>query len=198
MRNTAAALLSLALALFIVIPALGQRKGEPPYTEATFSYPSDPTRVLLQVTTGAMDMTIRSMTLYGDGRLDLEVRSGTQTVVSEYTRDLEPAEVEAMLRLAVDHGLAEWDGTRIRAHQLRERGGRGYLPPTDTTRATIVVALEDYRRGDYKVEHVEQLIRLQAPRFTSEFSPGIPELKGVADLVDLLDAEMLRAEGAKK
>ena len=122
---------------------------EPDYTQAEFTYPSDPTRELLHVSSaGTMIKSTHSMTLTGDGTLTL--RSNHEGREEEYTSLLENREVEQLLRLAVDHGLAEWDETRVQAKQLDVTRGRGATTPTDASRAHVRLSIDDYGRGSYR------------------------------------------------
>jgi len=184
--------------VFLAVCALGQRKGEPPYTEATFNYSKNPTRVVLHVIMSGQDLKIRTMTLFGDGRLDFEVRTGTETILAESSRQISTEEMNRILRDAVDHGLVEWDNGRIHSLQLTSRGGRGYGPPEDSANVTLLIALTEYRRGPYQLKDVERTIRVHGPGYAAEDFPEIVEFAGINNLVILMNEEFGKAGGVNK
>ena len=179
----------------LAVCSLGQRRGEPTYTETTFDYSRDSTRVVLHIIERTQDMTIRAMTIYGDGRLDLEIRTGIETILAEYSRQISTADMDRILRDAVDHGLVEWDNGRIHSLQLTSRAGRGYGPPEDSGNVTVLISLTEYRRGAYQLKDVERTIRVRGSEFAAEVFPEIVEFKGVNNLVARLNREFKEAEG---
>jgi len=184
--------------LFLAACAFGQRKGEPTYAEATFEYSRDPTRVVLHVIVTTPDLITRTMTVYGDGRLDLEIRTGTETTLDEHSRQTSTEELDRILRDAVDHGLIEWDEGRIHSLQLTSRGGRGYGPPSDSQNVTLLISVTEYRRGSYQLKDVERTIRLRGPEYVARDFPEIVEFTGIHNLVAQLDREFKEAEKMKK
>ena len=187
----------LSLWFFLTVCAFGQRRGEPTYAEASFGYSKDPTRVILHVTEGRQDMRIQSMTVYGDGRLDIELRTGSETVLVEHSRQLSEAEVSRILRDAVDHGLAEWDNGRMHSLILTKKGGRAYAPSPDARNVTILISLTEYRRGPYEIESLERTARVRGADVAAEVFPEIPEFRGVANLMALMDEEFRRMEAER-
>jgi hypothetical protein len=192
MRKMTAILIPLWF--FVATCAFGQRRGEPRYAEANFDYSRDPTRVILHIVEGRQDLKIQSMTIYGDGRLDLEIRPGPETILSEHSRQLSDVEMTRILRSVVDHGLAEWDNGRIHSLQLTKRGGRAYAPPPDARNITILISLREYRRGPYEMKNLERTIQVRGAEYAVEIFPDIPEFRGVLNLMSQMDEEFRRLE----
>lgn len=152
---------------------------EPDYSDAVFSVPADPTRAVLHVTITSMDMIVRSLTLYGDGRVEL-----THNVDGESELQLEFQDVESVLEGAVRHGLAEYDAMAVRARKLTLREGKPLPGSLDGPNVLVLLSVDGYKRGGYSAPTVERKITMKGPRLSARFFPEIPQFQGVVDLVD--------------
>lgn len=193
--------LSSARLAFGLLMSLSSTPGTaPPASDAanvSYSYSHDPSAVILFVQVFAPQVgSSRSLTLFGDGRLELLVRPGSQEGDSRSEIRLSLEEVDQLLRGAVDSGLAEWDATRIEAEQLKASNGRRFLV-VDGTAVHVSLALESFCRGDRTVRDVRKSIRVRSPRDMAERFPGIEEYEGIARLVDYLYAALSRASEGK-
>lgn len=179
---------TVAAVSLLIASACAAASGSPPdFSVANFSYNNDPTKVILYVAVGGgMRANKRSMTLYGDGRLQLvEVHGGITGKSHESL--LSTAEINRLLRIAVDHGLAEWDSTRIRARLLERSGGNNFSPPEDFPSVLVLLSIENYEREGYEAEHVEKELRFRGARFFAPHLPSVPEIAGIATLHDELN-----------
>lgn len=175
----------LLLTLSLASPACGiQRPGEPPYTEAEFTYSTDPTRAILhmKVTNNARERW--EMTLFGDGKMVLfeEIRGQAQKQAVSLPDD----EVRDVLRKVVDSGLAEWDPLAFDAQFSEKYGGKSPPRMFDAPRVTITISLDSYARGDFDLVDVRRNIKAwNGEGSRAEMFPDIPEYGGIAYLLDL-------------
>lgn len=72
------------------------------FGDVEYSIPAEPFRAVLHVSTAASDDSARSVTLYGDGSLDL-----VDGVQGAFTHAIGRAELERLVGDAVGHGLLE-------------------------------------------------------------------------------------------
>lgn len=152
------------------------------YGTSSFTFSSDPAEVVLSI---ASETGLRrrrtSMSIYGDGRTELRVAAGEQ-VREQYEVSLDYSEVEALLRLAVNHGLVEYDSTNIMARRFRRLQGRPYGGAADASQLKLSLSLESYTRGDYAQRNVEKSIRFYAAGLAARAFPEIKEIQGLAEL----------------
>ncbi len=188
-------LLGILAVLALAISVSGiHLPGEPPYTEAEFSYSTDPTRAILHVTrVSAMLMGYsRSLTLFGDGKLKLVKEEKGEK--SHFTRSLSQTEVDALMRNLVDHGLAEWDQMALYALEI-ERTGRGFPPPSDASKVQILIRLEEYSRGDLVLTDLtRRIVPRGAESSYARALPDVPEYKGIVYLNDFFRSQLELAE----
>lgn len=91
------------------------------------------------------------------------------------------------MRQVVDYGLAEWDLTRVQARQLEKNSGLLFRSiPEDAVRDTILISLENYERGDYRVEKLERKVRFRGASIANRLYPEILEIKGIVELKRVL------------
>lgn len=164
------------------------------FSDASFTFSADPAAVVLSVQyAGGLSGTVERLTLYGDGRLELSRGRGPH-IQSREELKLEFEEMNALLKTAVSHGLAEWDGTRIRVRQMELNRGKEFNAPTDHPTATILLSLEDYRRGQYVASDVDRTIRCYAPYLVDEHYPKILEIRGIVELLDRMNDSFARVD----
>lgn len=148
--------------------------------ELSFEYSDDPAAVVLYLQlfgTGTDSAT--SYTLYGDGRLQCEKRVARQTRTSE--RQLEPRDVRGLLALAIEHGLADWDDTRIESEMAREQPGIDSIV-TDAETTSLTIALVRFQRGARVTQDLRKRIRVTAPDLAAKAFPAIREFNGLVQV----------------
>jgi len=58
----------------------------------------------------------------------------------------------------------------------------------------VLIGVDDYRRGSYKVDRAERTISISDPGFSARTFPGIPQFQGIVELVEWM---MRHLEAAK-
>jgi len=154
-------------------------------TARSFTASTDPASVVLYVATTAPGVAqTRSMTVYGDGRVEL-VQNRLNKIEAEYSLHFEPAEIDRLLKIAVDHGLAEWETTSIEERQARALDGKPILA-LDSPITYVRLSLQRYTNAGHHYDDVEKKIHFQAVGLASMLSPEIPEFTGLQLLYDEL------------
>ena len=164
-------------------PGSAELLAESPFTQATFNYSTQPDKMLVFVSfvPGYGPRTQLSVGLFGDGRLVFKEIKAGKTI--EETVQLTDGDLESILRLVVNFGLAEWDMTRVRAQQLEKNNGNIYGGiSSDSTHTTVLISLENYRRGTLALDHLEAVVRFQGPFQANELYPPILEIRGIVEL----------------
>ncbi len=162
------------------------------YAGADFSLSSDPSAVLLFVQVGTPTTGItRSMRLFGDGRLELA--TSRASVPERHSISLDDEAKRALVAIAVNHGLAEWDTTRIESEKAIALDGRQFVA-SDGNVVRVMLTLERYQRGDQVRENVTKSMTVSSPNLAVRYFPNVPEFKGVSDL-ELYLRRTLDAEG---
>lgn len=188
------AILSLILML-TPSASLGQRTGDVPYTEATFEVSEEPTRVVMQVrTSGGLLAATRTMTVYGDGLVELQGREKDH-VTGNFTVHIGIEGVRSLMETAVSHGVAEWHSDTIRAW-MRQKHPR-LLNIADGGRVGVSLALEHYRRGSYEKTNHSLSFTTKTPADAARFYPEIAQFQGVTELLKWFDAEWNKAKQAE-
>lgn len=159
-----------------------------PYREAVFEYSDEPSKVLVFVSSTGMSGYQRTMALHGNGQLVLRKLRGGE-VLEEAEAHLEKNQVEQILRLVVDHGLAEWDLTRVQGKQLEKNSGKLYSAiPSDATRDTVLISLAYYERGELRRHDLERKVRFLGASVADRLYPPILEIRGIVELKRALRA----------
>ncbi len=188
--TTAIAVCSLLLAW-----AGRARASENPYAGAEFTVSSDPSAVVLfvQVLAPAEPKEYRSLRLFGDGRLELSNSKAGASEPLRRERRLDEVARRDLVNVAVSHGLAEWDATRIESEKAIALNGR-QLSISDGNVVTVWLTLETYRRNGEERTGVSKQITVATPGMTIRYFPGIPEFGGVREL-ELYLQGLLKEEG---
>jgi len=153
-----------------------------PLTEASFTLSSDPTDAILSIrSTGGLRGTVSEMNLYGDGRLVLS-REQHGNFLGEWVRELNFEEMRRLVRIATDHGLAEWRPEKQEIRQRELAGGQPLPRLIDGSRVEVRLALKSYERGTIRLEPVISHISFNTPSFLVQKFPGYQELQGVRQL----------------
>lgn len=161
---------------------------------ASFTAATDPSTVVLYVgVSSPRSRTARSMTVYGNGNVELR-KTQLARVEEAYDIVLEPSERDRLLRLAVDYGLAEWDDTSIEARMAR-RLGTGRFLPSDAAEVRIMLAFTSYTNGDVSRTDLRKDIRFAAVETGLEIAPDIHELEGLKMLASELHRLWDQANG---
>jgi len=167
---------------------------ESPYASAEFSVSSDPANLILLVQgySTSVDVT-DSLRLFGDGRLELAV-SGRLPEPERRQLMLTEAAKEELVAIAVRHGLAEWDTSRIESEKSILLNSR-QMGTSDGYVLTVTLALESYRRGSFERADVVKKMSVASPDLAMEYFPGLPEFRGLFELQKymqrLMDSEGL-------
>lgn len=167
----------------------------PAESAVEFRSSSDPTKVVLFVqeewaSTG--DRT--SMSLYGDGRLEIAHGvAGGGAPVSKSTQ-LTADAAEMLLRQVVDDGLAEYDAPTIEA-RLRARVGDVIPLSSDGPLVTVLVSLEELRRGEQVRAPLFTRIQFSSPRLLAKNFPDFSEFQGLVRLMDYMRDALSRSGG---
>ena len=157
------------------------------YADADYSYSHDPIKAVLTISTSSNDFTKQSLIIFGDGRMEIsDSRKGS------WEAQLEREAMDTLVHRLVRLGLAEWDGDTIRAWQLQDLGGP-FPGKTDAMRIRVLFALDEYKRGNYRVESIQRSATVRAPAFVERTFPNIPQFKALSELADLLSSEIEKA-----
>lgn len=174
------------IAFFVTCTTASLSQEKTKFESAEFAFSEDPTAVVLFVNIWSpASFESYSSTLYGDGRLELQVKHvGTDTTLESYETNISHQDVQALLRNAVHHGLCEWDGSSVQARILRANNGQPYMAGADGVRVTVMLSLSRYSRGEYSKKDLERIIKLADPSHIAPVFPDIIELQGVSTLGD--------------
>ena len=189
---------AIGLALSACSPVQQPRDAE----AVAFTYSHEPDQVVLSVETFVpLSAVTRSMTLSGDGRLELLGRGPSLPPSGEsHTLRLSEREVRDLLDEVVTSGVAEWDGAAIRARQREKTGGVTFSGADDAPTITVHVSLESLSKGgdaDGK-KGVETDFRLDDPGYAAKTFPDIQELQGVMSLMRYMDRAFARARSSDR
>lgn len=192
-RNRPLLWLSLLLGIVVAIAVGGYALFGSGNT-ASFAVSNDPTVAVLSVEANAPSSgNSLSMTLFGDGELEFHRKRWRHPEEKYWRLQLSSNEMDDLLHLAIDAGLAEWDESRIADSMRKATGGR--VPRSvDGTTITVTLNLEEYRRGSAHTQNLQKTIRYANPDRTAEAFPEIKELAALAALHTYLVKAQLRAE----
>lgn len=149
------------------------------YAHATFAFSSDPTQLILSFRVSA-DGAGPSMRLYGDGRLELQRFDRRGGVVAAHHLNLPFAEMTGLVRLAVDHGFAEWDRDSLDFLGIDSRS-------THPTAAFGELHLESYHRGDYSRASLDRSFRFGDVGLGLKYSADVLQVQGLKAMQQALD-----------
>lgn len=127
--------------------------------------------------------------LFGDGRFRVEIRPVTGELVQEAETHYPFAEVERLVRIAVDHGLAD-----VKKDDL-EPIFRELQTPKDLGSMSIELRLAGYTRGGEDLGAVDQRLRIPPPRYTNHHFPGNDLIAGLAEIEEFFATEGRRLLG---
>ena len=82
------------------------------------------------------------------------------------------------------------------AQQYDLNNGKAFSTPTDNLGALILLSINDYQRGAYRLNQVERRIQLYAAEYLDRNYPRIPEIHGVVELTRLLKKKLQEATAA--
>ncbi len=163
----------------------------PPYSEASFILSSDPGQLVLSLwrpVTYEHSLTAR---LYGDGRLEMEHKErGREPVI--YERSLSFPEMVALIRIAVDHGFAEWDSEALRTVLGIGRAAK------DAARAGGEIYLAKYQRGEYQRSDLGREFRFNDVGMAQQYSSHVTQVQGLLELRKALDEYFELARGERQ
>ena len=155
--------------------------------ERSFRISSDPDEKLIYFASHPESTRFGTVfTLYGDGRLVRDrINQGNQEVAESSEAVLEQADIESLIRLAVEAGLMDLTRDAL----LDSLGGR--MPRTANGRTvTLRVRLEEYQ-GPAQPEAAPLLdheVRMNTPSYLARSFPEHREIRGLLDLEEALKA----------
>ncbi|MBZ0090496.1 MAG: hypothetical protein K8H90_08975, partial [Thermoanaerobaculia bacterium] len=152
------------------------------YADAEFTTSSDPAAVILfvQVTFPSAARESQSMRLFGDGRLELTAARDAFPEPRRSERMLDEATARDLVGIAVRHGLAEWDTTRIESEKAIALNGRQFST-SDGYIVSVWLTLDTYRHGTEE-RAVAKRMSVANPAMTMRYFPRVPEFQGVHEL----------------
>ena len=169
-----------------------RRKGSielapPDYKRATFSVSSDPTQLILSFRVSS-DGAGPAMRLYGDGRLELQRFDRRDDVVASHDLNLPFEEMTGLVRLAVDHGFAEWNRDSLDFLGIDSRS-------THPTMAFGELHLKTYQRKDYSRTGLNRSFRFGDVGLGLKYSGDVLQVQGLKAMQQALDRYFNSAEG---
>lgn len=163
-----------------------------------FTFSREPNRAVLLVAIATpQEAVARSMTLYGDGRLLLLHYGAGRQLMEEHVLQLETAEIEALLRIAADHDIPDYDAKVYITRQnlgCKSGGEAGHLEGNRDI-IHVNVALDSYTSYDKTRENIFVRLRVDGPRSTIAACPR-PEYRGIRRLIEQLHAYWKKAGGS--
>lgn len=184
-------MLSRALATGLTVAAIVA----PAHAQLAFQASADPGTVVIQLSrdVGIEGDDTPRVRVYGDGRVLVHfpvymLRAG------DYTMQLSPVELNAMLRTAVDGGLVDFDPATVRSEMRqaglarRQAALQGGEPVTLTSRSddtvdTLDIQLETYTGPDGATRpNVSARIRWAGAQHDARDFPGVASLQNLAAL----------------
>lgn len=155
----------------------------------TFTFSPEPNRVALLVAVAAPKEAIaRSMTLYGDGRLVLMRHGAGRRLLEEHVLQLETDEIEALLRIAADHEIPDYDAEDFITRQERgckSDGAVGILEKNSDI-VHVNVALDSYTSYGKTRNDIFVRLRTQGLKSTIAACPQMLEYRGMQRLIEQL------------
>lgn len=177
---------AVAISAFIVTncsaesAATSEQASSSRFSSASFEYSASSEEPVLQVTLiatyGPRERPVTEV--YGDGTFVFKTVVGT-TVVKEQQGQISPDQIQKVLRLAVDHGLAEWDLTRVHAQQIEKNNGKLYPIPADSSKTRVEIRLQDYERGTVRKSPLRVDFEFHGADQAHRRFPPILEIEGI-------------------
>jgi hypothetical protein len=198
-RSALSVFAGVVAAGFVVTGALIAQPNDA--TSLNFTYSQDAEKVVLFVQTIVpLSAVSKSMTLYGDGRLELARGRSLKPSEETHTVRLTNDEVRALLADAITSGVAEWDSLTIRARQLKETAGAQFSGADDAPTVVVMMSLDALQRGEGAEEkrNIRADFRLNDPAYAARFFPEIKEFEGVLSLMQYMEAAFARARGGER
>ena len=153
--------------------------------EATFSISTSAEEVVLRLHDSA-GMVPESSTIevFGDGRITQLTSSADPGAAR--TREIRrtPAEIEALVRIAAEHGLLESSTEQLRS-LLGTSSSTGILEIEhfqDAGETTLEIAIESYERAGAQRGPLHKTLKYQAPGGLHHLHPEVSEFAGLAEI----------------
>lgn len=138
-----------------------------------------------------MTAITQSMTVYGDGRVELRKEIvAAQRILGAHEMYLERAELESLVRIAVDHQLLEWDSAAIRVRQMRT-GKSQSIGSDDSASINIIVTLETYDGEGGRAREIHGIRNFTSAKL---LYPDFPEYQGIDSLLRYMVNAYRKAE----
>ena len=166
----------------------------------TLSYPKDPEKVILRLAVMVPQTALyRSMSLYGDGRVQLARLGSDLEVLRSHELRLDPGEATRLLSIVGRSRLPEYDLdlTAERVNQLRGGEELNLFFGLDHAITTVEIALDSYTNGSVALKNVDTRIVLRAAGAAAARYPEIEEFQAIVELTDLSYARWEEAFGSR-
>jgi len=159
--------------------------------EAEFTISADPTVVVLQLHwSGGLRMDTHTYSLFGNGRLRSVNRSGGR-VRERHEFALSFEQARALLSIAVQGGLMEWNWERIERKFVK---AAGHEPSwTDARILRVRVALESYSRWPDRKAPIRKGFTTVNPALLRSEAPTVRELAALDELIQALEELVKRS-----
>lgn len=178
-------MVTLLAALVLLSQAAAKRKGQTFRRDFTIS--ADPNVEVLRLMFIGFHTGERTIySLYGDGRFRVERRARDGELRAEAETEYPYSEVERLVRIAVDHHLA--DVTKADLEPIVELG-RGV---TDLGWMIVHLRLESYARDGEALGKIDQRFRLPPARYMNHRYPSSDVMAGLAEIEQHFVAESRR------
>lgn len=159
------------------------------FAAAKFTVPSDPDRVVLSLRQSSMSLRVRKLKLYGDGKLEL-----VDEHLAEYVRYLDDTELQAVMSIAIQHGLVEYDELTMAARKWMRFQRRPPPPAADSGNVHVVVSINDYEHAGFEAKKAQSEFSLPDLYGDTRYFPEIPQFRGVAALLRWMHQQFTAAE----
>jgi hypothetical protein len=167
-------------------PKSTERAGALPNGASSMKYSRDPSTVIVRF---AQNVTAiedpdpgPSLRVFGDGRVEVHYPRYMRRA-GDYTLQLTPGEMNALLRSLVSRGIMEFDDTATRSRKRSIQARAGHFAATyDAVTTEIEIRLEDYRRpaGSGRNRRIHKRVNWPALRSDAKRHPQIDEIQDLA------------------
>jgi len=169
-------------------------ENRPPESASVVFSDDSETVVLFIQMNAATARDVRSLSVFGDGRVVLSRGPDGESPIDTKETRLARAEVEDLLELCIVGRLASYDPMSLNARRRTALGGRPFSAPDGAPTLAVMFQVENARLGDTDLGRVRGSVTEFAVDLGAETFPGFPEYRSLAALQSYL-LESFRREG---